>query len=177
MTTHSVEVEKVLAILKKGIELESFGIKFFTRAAGEVTDPKGRQTLKYLVNEERDHLKFIKDLEVSFKNKEGQKTKSIIKTWTSESRERVFPAIGKYLEAVKAGTGDKKILEEAEEIEKRSIKLYKGALAEIESEDSREIFNILIKEEEGHLALVQQMNDYMSLHGVWSGLDDYFANE
>jgi rubrerythrin len=177
MTNHTEEVEKVLEFLKKGIELESFGIKFFTEAAREVTDPKGRQTLEYLANEERDHLKFIKDLETTFKNREGKKAKSIIKTWTTESRDRVFPEIGKYLEDVKAKRGDQKILEESEEIEIRSIKLYKGALDKVEKEDSREIFNVLIKEEEGHLALVQQMRDYMSIHGVWSGLEDYFANE
>jgi rubrerythrin len=177
MTNRGEEVESVLAALKQGIELESFGIKFYTESAGEVTDPRGRQTLKFLANEEREHLKFIKDLKSSFENREEEKANTTIKTWKEKSHQRVFPEIEAYLEEVQDSRGDIKILEAAEEIETRSIEFYKGALDEVENKDSKDIFNILIKEEVGHLALVQQMNDYMTLHGVWSGLEDYFANE
>jgi rubrerythrin len=171
------DTETVLSVLKKGMELESFGIKFFTDAAEEVTDPRGRQTLKFLASEEREHLKFIKDLKKSFEDKENDKTKSIIKTLAEKSHIKVFPAVDEYLEKVKIGSGDQKILEEAEGIEKRSIEFYKGALMEMENGNSKDAFNILIKEEEGHLKLIEQMQDYMTLHGVWSGLDDYFVNE
>ncbi len=177
MTKGEEEVEKVLAVLKKGIALESFGIKFYTESAGEVNDPRGKQTLKFLANEERDHLKFIKDLKASFENREEEKANTTLKTWKEKRHHRVFPEIEEYLEEVRESRGDKKILEEAEEIEMRSIELYKGALDGIENKDFKNIYNSLIKEEEGHLALVQQMNDYMTLHGVWSGLEDFFANE
>ncbi len=177
MTNHGEDVEKVLTALKKGIELESFGIKFYTKAARDVTDPRGRQTLKFLAKEEREHLKFIKDIETSFENREEEKAHTTIKTWKEKSHHRVFPEIEAYLEEVQKSRGDKKILEAAEEIETRSITFYKGALDEVENKDFKDIFNILIKEEVGHLELVQQMNDYMTLHGVWSGLEDYFANE
>ncbi len=177
MTTRGEEAEKVLAVLKKGSELESFGIKFYSEAAGEVTDPKGRQTLKYLANEEREHLKFIKQLRTSFENRGDEKVNSIIKVWAEKPHQKVFPDIEEYLEDVKAVSGDQKILEEAEEIEKRSIEFYTSAMDGVKDESHKDRFNILIKEEVGHLALVQQMRNYMTLHGVWSGLEDYFANE
>ncbi|GBE18963.1 hypothetical protein BMS3Abin16_01575 [archaeon BMS3Abin16] len=82
-----------------------------------------------------------------------------------------------FSEKIAESKGDEKILEEAEDIEKRSIEFYTSAMADVKDPAHSDIFNILIREENGHLQLVHQMRDYMILHGVWSRLEDYFANE
>jgi rubrerythrin len=171
------EVNKVLTALKTGIELESYGLKFYTKAASEVKDPKGRQTLQFLANEEKDHLKFFKDLRESFLKGGQDSTKNIIQLHYGSNRSKVFPEMEEYLEEIKDSRGDEKILEEAEGIEKRSISFYKSSAGEVLNPDYQEIFKVLIREEEGHLKLIWQMSDYMKLHGVWSGLEEYFVNE
>ncbi len=82
-----------------------------------------------------------------------------------------------FISEIKDSQGDRKILEKAEEIEKRSIKFYTDTAKKVNTTSYKEVFNVLIKEEKGHLELVRQMADYMVVHGVWSGLENYFANE
>jgi rubrerythrin len=171
------EVVKVISVLNSGLELESNGLKFFSRAAQKVKDPKGRQTLRYLANEEKAHLKFIRDLKASLEKMDVARVITIVKSHRSSMDLKVFPELEDFLETVKETRGDDRILEEAEEIETRSIRFYEESLKGTVNKDYQEIFKALIKEEEGHLKLVQQMSDYMKLHGVWSGLEEYFVNE
>jgi rubrerythrin len=176
MKSKEKEAEKVLEALNKGIELETRGIRFFNKSFQKLKDPKGRQTLKFLANEERDHLRFIREMKESFL-KSDERIKKILHHHKSKKGPKVFPKLENFIKEVTDSYGDKLVLEEAEEIEKRSIAFYKNSGKEIENKDYKEIFKALVKEEEGHLALVQQMSDYMKLHGVWAGLEDYFVNE
>jgi rubrerythrin len=117
------------------------------------------------------------DLKNSFQKK-GAGVKNILeKKIQAKSKPKIFPKLGEYLEEVAEYRGNEKILEEASEIEERSIQFYRDSAIGLKDEKNREIFNILIREEEGHLKLIEQMKDYMVLHGVWSGLEEYFLNE
>lgn len=173
----ALEAQRVLEALNSGLELESAGLKFYSKALEEVSDPRGRQTLRYLADEEKEHLKFIKTLKSSCEKNKEPGVKGIVKARKIAQESKVFPQLEKFVEAVKSERGDKRILEEAEGIEKRSITFYKDMAKEIKNKDYKEVFNLLIREEESHLMLVRQMADYMVLHGVWAGLEDYFANE
>lgn len=154
MDSEGEESVKVLDALKVGIKLESYGIKFYTSTSKNVKDPKD-----------------------SFEKKDAS-VKDIIKAHLeSKKGPKIFPEMEEYLGEVKESRGDKKILKEAEEIEKRFIEFYKNSAKSITNQDYKEVFNILVREEEGHLKLIELMTDYMTLHGVWSGLEDYFANE
>ena len=177
MNGGALEEQQVLEALNSGLEIESAGLKFYSNASEEVSDPRGRQTLRYLADEEKKHLKFIKELKSSFEKNKEPGVKGIVKAHKTAQESKVFPKLEKFIGKIKSATGDKRILEEAEGVEKRSIAFYKDMAKEIKNRDYKEVFNILIREEEGHLMLVRQMADYMVLHGVWSGLEDYFANE
>lgn len=177
MDSEGEEAARVLNALKTGIEIEAHGIKFYRGASKEVKDPKGIQTLRFLANEERNHLRFIKDLKDSFEKKDAS-VKDIIKAHLDLKKgPRIFPEMDEYLEEIRESKEDEKILEEAAEIEKRSIEFYSDSAKSVTNGDYKEIFNVLVGEEEGHLKLIELMTDYMTLHGVWTGLEDYFANE
>jgi rubrerythrin len=177
MTKEIDEAARVLEALNIGLEIEAYGFKFYSKAAQDVKDPKGRQTLRFLADEEKDHLKFIRELKESLTKKDDSVLKGIVKEHLSKQGSKVFPELEEYMEEIREARGDKLILGEAEEIEKRSVKFYNDSAKGIENKDYQDIFRVLIKEEEGHLKLVEQMADYMTLHGVWSGLENYFANE
>jgi len=172
------EDEFVFEKLNQGMEIEVYGIRFYTKSAENTADPRGRQTLKYLAGEEQEHLKFINDLKKSFETRDKDTATDIARSRSAkEGHTQIFPKKAEFAETIKDDGTGKKILFEAVEIEKRSIQFYTEALNKVEKTLHKEIFTTLLNEEKGHLELVQQMSDYMTLHGVWSGLDDYFANE
>jgi len=177
MTAKKHEHSGVLEVLKKGIELESYGIKFYSKSSETVSDPKGKQTLNFLAHEEREHLNFIQELQKIFEDGGASGLEKTVSSHLERIHEKVFPELGEYLKDVKKSSGDKQILEEALEIEKKSVALYKSQIEASKNENVKKIFEILVKEEQGHLTLVEQMQDYMVLNGVWTGLDEYFANE
>lgn len=171
------EAAVVLEYLDKGLELESKGIEFYSKAAEDIKDPKGRQTLGYLANEEKDHLRFIADLKKAYQAQSEFELSGLVRSHLLKHSTRIFPPLEEYVSEVRETSGDQKILEQAEEIEKKSVELYTQGMKKSNTEKDKKIFKILIGAEEEHLKLVSQMKDYMVLHGVWSGLEDYFANE
>jgi len=164
---------KALKALSAGMELEKRGIEFYSGAAEKVESAEGRQTLRFLANEEKEHLKLIKELKKSLEEKRAEE--HAMEHWRESRGSRIFPELESYLTKVKAGREDRAILEEAAEIERRSIKFYEKAGRD--AKRYREVFTTLVREEKGHLQLVEQMMSYMVLHGYWAGLEDYFANE
>lgn len=177
MTEGNNDFELVLGTLKTGLSLEARGIKFYGDAAQKITDPKGRQTLRYLVHEEEDHLAFLNNIRRAYLDKNKASLKKTLEDHSRGKKEQVFPELEEFISDVKDTKGDKKILEEAMEIEKRTVKLYENVLDNAMDDEAKKVFEVLVEEEKGHLELVSEMHDYMVLHGVWSGLDDYFANE
>ncbi len=173
----SGEAAVVLEYLDKGLELESKGIEFYSKAAEEIKDPKGRQTLQYLAGEEKDHLRFIADLKKAYQAQSEFELSGLVRSHLLKHSSRIFPPLEEFVSEVRKTSGDQQILEKAEEIEKRSIELYENGMKKSATKNDQKIFRILIGEEKEHLALVSQMKDYMILHGVWSGLEDHFANE
>ena len=54
------EVEDALGILRRVIQIEREGHKFYMRAAETTQDQKGRETFRSLGNDEQNHLNLIK---------------------------------------------------------------------------------------------------------------------
>lgn len=158
----------LLECLEKGRDIEKAGIKFYTDASHSIEDPKGKSTLLFLAKEERRHLGYIQELVDSMN--ESSDFEAIVKKGLPE----IFPQKEEFKEKIAAGTGDKKILEEAMGIEERSIEFYSDCQNRVGA-DEKEIFETLVKEEEKHKAWLDYMKDGMDVHGYWYGLGEYFA--
>jgi len=52
--------DQLLAGLKEAILTEQTGIQFYTVAAGNTTDPKGREVFRQLAGEEAEHLQWLR---------------------------------------------------------------------------------------------------------------------
>lgn len=158
----------LLECLEKGKEIEQEGIKFYTDAADSIEDPKGKSTLKFLAKEEGRHLEYINELIDSISD--GGDISQIIQKKIPE----IFPKKEDFREQISVDKGDKKILEEAMKVEERSIEFYTECRGRVNSSE-KEIFEILIKEEEKHKAWLDYMKDGMDVHGHWYDLGEYFS--
>jgi rubrerythrin len=172
-------VEFVLDSLDTGREIEMEGIKFYNKATETVKDTKGKGTLKFLANEEKEHLRFINNLSRSFKEKEGrEKIDEIIKDHKNQmEKPKIFADKEEYEKKIEAGNTEKEILKEAKEVEERSIKFYGGCHQKVNETIYKEVFEMLVEEENKHLEWIEMMQSYMDVHGYWYDLYGYFANE
>ncbi len=172
-------VDFVLDSLDTGRKMELEGIKFYNEAAETIEDTMGKGTLNFLANEEKEHLKFINNLSQSFKENEGgEKIAEIIKDHKNQmERPKIFSDKEEYKKKIKSGNAEKEILKEAKKVEERSIKFYNGCHQNVNEAIYKEVFEMLLEEENKHLEWVEMMQSYMDVHGYWYDLDSYFANE
>lgn len=141
--------------LKVGIERERGANKFYRRAADATLDPNGRRTFTWLAKEELRHLAKLR-----------QQLKSVLdeKKWV-EWRRRVSPIDDSPSEVtgtVKVGAAERDALKKAIESEKEAIGFYKDAGAGTSDANGRIMFEALSKEEEGHLALLEEELEWVT---------------
>jgi len=158
----------ILECLQKGKDLEAFGIKFYNEAADSISDPQGKSTLKFLAKEEHHHLEFIAKLIDSIKK--GSDLSPLL----GEKIPKIFPKKEEFKEQMTSTKGDKKILDEAMKVEERSIEFYTNCQSTFKGVE-KDIFSILIKEEEAHKAWLDYMKDGMEVHGYWYDLGERFS--
>jgi len=78
---------------------------------------------------------------------------------------------------VKAVQGDKRILDEAKEVERKSIKFYQDAGTRVKDAEYKKIFELLVDEEKKHLKWLEFLSDYMNVQEYWLGTESYFSLE
>ena len=171
--------EFVLKSLDAGRGIETKGIKFYTVASEKVKDAKGRETLKFLANEEKEHLIFINNLSHLFKEKEDKaEIARIIKEYKKhQNKPKIFPDKKEYEKKIEADNADKEILKEAKNVEERSIDFYTECKNKVNEAGYKEIFETLVGEENKHVEWIEMIQGYMDVHGYWYDLYGYFANE
>ena len=157
-------------VLLTAMDIEKEGEMFYSKASMEVRDPVARNTLRFLSEEEKRHLKFIESVYNTLKK--GEDVEGIKKEFHNV---KVFPDYPEFISGVKASEKDFKILMEAKEIEKRSKEFYQNKMSEVEGEREREIIEMLAKEEEKHYRWIEYLESYVEEHGYWTGIDKYFS--
>ena len=154
--------------LKLAMERERGANKFYREAAETTLDPSGKKTFRWLAKEEGRHLAKL-----------GQQFRSVAgdNKWL-EWKSRIVP-IDKYeLPRPSEATGKKKVsaseveaLSKAIESEKEANAFYKRAEEGTPDLHGKAMFKALAKEEEGHLALLEEelewirrSSQYFTLH-------------
>ncbi len=153
-------------ILSKAIRIEEEGIEYYSKSAERITDENGKQTLLFLVEEERRHKNFFESM-LSSKGKDPGALKDLVVP-------RIFPEHHDYTKNENTSV-DQEILKRAMGNEKRSIEFYESSLNTAEEEELRSGLQTIIKEEEQHLEWIVYLLESISTHGYWSGLDEHFS--
>lgn len=142
--------------------------KWYRQAADLTEDKNGKSTFTWLAKEELRHLaKLRKQLKSVQEGQGWAEWKSLVSPVTRADFPPMSEAEGPY----KAGAEEREALGAAIENEKKSLAFYKSALAATADLNGKEMFAALAKEEEGHLALLEeelkwinQSRKYFTLH-------------
>ncbi len=154
-----VDAKQVLAA---AIEFERFGVEYYARFNKLVADDKGKALMKSLSNDEKDHAEI---LQKELKGLGGSAVKAP-KDMLEKGLAQIFPrnatkdsiSVEDAVAAIKIGI----------ETEQKSIDYY-GTNAKTADPKLRDIFEKLMKMEEGHKELLEENLRSLQDDGVWYG--------
>lgn len=161
--------EESIEIIQKAIEIEGFGLDYYNKLKGAVSDKEGAALLGFLANAENEHREQLTSILEKY-GAEVRKTEidilvadilmeegiqNIFKGLMAKDKLEVVDAI----EAMKLGM----------EVEVKSIDFYRKNAAKTPEQDIATLFNDLSNWEKEHLALLKENLRTLKNEGVWYG--------
>ena len=173
--------EEALAVLRRAMENEREGYRFFLEASERSPDPAGQGTFRSLARDEERHLAlllveynslsagggWVGPEEAIAREVEVDITKPLF------PGEELAPQEKSPFEATFAAydvgmlEGDLAALEFGMDVEEEFYKMYKKAAAETDDAVGRQAYEFLLKEENRHFKLLQDAHNYLSDNGHW----------
>jgi rubrerythrin len=160
--------DSILGILRSAIDIEKFGIRYYSALCGAVENSDGKLLLKYLTDAEEKHRRFLEE--------EFNKQKDIGDTalrplplddLDEEDRLAIFSEQLDEVDPTQVGTEE--ALKYGINVEKRSIEFYKNALKIINDIELKDMLEKLIHFENEHLAILQKNLKTFQKAGNWYG--------
>ena len=154
--------------LQLAIEREKGESKFYHQAAGMTEDPNGKRAFQWLAKEEARHLAKLR-----------QQLRSVLEkqrwmAWkgrTTPIERTEFPLLSEATGETKMGAGERDALRQAIQSEREAIAFYRDAENSTPDPHGKTMFKALGREEEGHLALLEEelewitkSHQYFTLH-------------
>ncbi len=173
--------KEALAALRRAIENEREGYRFFLEASERSPDPAGQGTFRSLARDEERHLALLLvehnaisagegwvDPEEAIKRKVAVDiTKPLFPGEVLASQEESpFDATFAAYDVGKL-EGDLAVLEFGMKVEEEFYKMYKKAAAEIADPQGRHAYEFLMREENRHYKLLQDARNYLSDNQHW----------
>lgn len=145
--------------LKLAIERERGANKFYRQAADMTEDPNGKRAFKWLAKEELRHLaKLRQQLRSVLDNNRWLEWRRA----TTPIERTEFPPPAEVIGTVKVGAGERDALRQAIESEREAIAFYRQAENSTPDLHGKTMFRALAREEEGHLALLEEELEWIT---------------
>ena len=139
-----------MKVLEFAINMELEGEKHYIEQAELNKGNSLEKLFLILAKDEREHATILQQkadkLSYLFKNSD-----SLVEA------KNVFKGIGDFKSEIKDIPDQLELYREALKREKESVELYKKLLSESESEDSKVLFNFLIKQEQEHYDVIHEL--------------------
>ena len=150
--------------LKLAIERERGANKFYRKAADMTQDPDGKRTFKWLAKEELRHLaKLRQQLRSVLDNNRWLEWRRA----TAPLERTEFPPLSEAVGMAKVGAGERDALRQAIESEREAIAFYQEAEDSTPDLQGKTMFKALAREEEGHLALLEEELEWITKSGKY----------
>ena len=173
--------EEVLAVLRRAMQNEREGYRFFLEASERSPDPAGQGTFRSLARDEERHLALLLVEYDSLSTGEGwvapeEAIKRELKVDIAKPLfpgEQLAPQEKSPFEATFAAydvgklEGDLAVLEFGMKVEEEFYSMYKKAAAEIDDPQGIQAYEFLMREENRHFKLLQDARDYLSDNKHW----------
>ncbi len=173
--------EEALAVLRRAMENEREGYRFYLEASERSPDPAGQGTFRSLARDEERHLALLLVEFNSLNAGQGwvEPEEAIARQVEVDIAKPLFP--GEELapqekspfEAtwatyeVEGLAGDLAVLKFGMEVEEKFYKMYEKAAAETDDPLGRRAYEFLMEEENRHYKLLQDAHDYLSDNKHW----------
>jgi len=173
--------EEALAVLRRAMENEREGYRFYLEASERSADPAGQGTFRSLARDEERHLAlllveyeslsagkgWIDPEEAAARQMEVDITKPLFPgEELAPQRESLFEETFAAHD-VEALAGDLAVLEFGMNIEEEFYKMYEKAAAEVDDPLGQQAYQFLMKEENRHYKILQDAYDYLSDNKHW----------
>jgi len=160
--------KQALELLRAAMQIEQDGYTFYSAAAAATKDSMAVKMLLSLARDEMEHLGKLESVYC---------TLSKDKHWPavqlpSRARHRVFPAPGQAAANVKPDTRELAALQRGIQAEEDSIAFYRQAMVQTDPE-ALAMYQYLIGEEQGHLAILKAEYDYLTQTGFWFNYQEF----
>lgn len=154
------------------LETENDGSAFYRQATGRVSHKLAKAAFEILAKEEIRHVALIEALATRLT---GQGGHIVVDSPTKRSLAKGIKTIYKSAVEEKGGPdyGAAEAYRKAIELEKRISALYFEYGRESESDEARRLFNVLYREEQDHLTLLEDMLNYLTKPDQWFIDKDY----
>jgi rubrerythrin len=173
--------EEALAVLRRAMENEREGYRFYLEASERSPDPAGRGTFRTLAGDEEKHLALLRVEYDSLSTGEGwvDLKEAIAREVEVDITKPLFPGeelapqekspFEETWAAYDVGKleGDLAVLEFGMGVEEDFYKMYEKAAAETDDPLGRRAYQFLMKEENRHYKLLQDAHAYLSDNKHW----------
>ena len=167
MPTKKNEALKALEI---ALKLESDGYKFYINASNKTKNLLGKEMLKSIAEEEKNHIKRIETIYEGLKK--STEWPETLKAARGEKEFVKFKTIFNKVSAdikdsLEIDPGDIEAIKIAMEMEKKGYKFYQERSEKAENLFEKEFYQILLKEESNHYEVLENTYEYLSNPGDW----------
>lgn len=150
-----------LQVLELAMERERGGREFYLKAAASASDGKGKQMFEWLAREEERHLNLLTRQRDSLVSS-GSWLRSQAGVAEEPLTKSEFPQISEVMGKVQAAAGELDALKVGIQAEKDSVALYSQAPQIADRPEAKAMFQRLVKEEQGHLDLLESEYEWLS---------------
>lgn len=163
-------------ILKESLAIEQKGYRWYSEGAQRITNSLGRNLLKRLAEDEKIHMKKIKEIYESLTNNTLQETKIDPPNLAifDEIFNRIQSQINDAVEDLTAvGVDDEEIINVALELEAHSKFFYEDAAKKATEKVIKDFYHMLAKEEQSHYDLLIKTNQYLANPSLFFGMSNH----
>jgi len=166
----------VLEVLKQAIQLEEDGQKYYSEAAARVRNPLAQTTFEKLVGWEEEHKQYLTAYYDAMQQQREWPPMSQMGVRAVDIKQEAVSifqqALAQIDEMVPEETGLTELYQGAMEMERQSIALYHTGAEQAADENTREFYEFLVAQEQGHLDLLATTLEYLDDPDSW-----YFTQE
>ena len=165
---------EVLKAIETAIQIEKDGLTFYTEAAKQVDDPKGKKMFQTLARDERVHMELFESAREALLNEDNwpspEKVEAIVPK--KSIRQPIF-STGDEVKAVEVPERHLAVLRRGIQAEEDSIAFYSEQMEQTDDPNGKAMYAYLIEQEEGHRMILQGEYDYLTGSGFWFDVQEF----
>jgi rubrerythrin len=170
----SMAQKVLLASLKRAIDMERRGQKFYNRMSGKCLNESTKKMFAFLAGNELQHIESIREFYETMR-KEGAFPRFHVKETLEQRKEylKIFSeGIRKLDEKIKPGGNDREACEFALEFENNGYRYYEKMLKKAKDKNLIKLLRFLLREESTHYASIENLHTYLVDPHNWFMYDE-----